>query len=153
MQDKEFWKTVGWTLDRFTLGLVVTVGLLATGIVSIISFDKLSEETPYDISIRFMIDLALLSPLSSCSSRVLLFFLTYKCVLLSKAPSWWPWPTSLPKFCYSCWLIKFLVYDAYGIKFELNFIRYYLIYFTVFALGLVSPALLVVGWFDGIYDY
>lgn len=48
MQDKQFWKTVGWVLNRFTLGLIVTIGLLATGIVSIISFDKLSEETPYD---------------------------------------------------------------------------------------------------------
>ena len=48
MQDSNFEKTVGGMLDQFTLGLVVTVGLLATGIVYIISSDKLSEETPYD---------------------------------------------------------------------------------------------------------
>ena len=35
-------------MDGFTLGLIVTVGLLATGTVSIISFDKLSQVTPRD---------------------------------------------------------------------------------------------------------
>ena len=35
-------------MDRFTLGLIVIIGALVVGIVSIISSDELSNETPYD---------------------------------------------------------------------------------------------------------
>jgi len=38
-------------LDRFTLGLIVTIGVLATAVVSVTLFDNLSEKTPYDSAI------------------------------------------------------------------------------------------------------